>query len=329
MAPSGRHGTAFLLTLIAWLLIFWGFLHIDFPLERYERSLHIVWLERLGDIGSRLGAGVVVATISGGMALVAWFRGWPGLRETGIRALLAQLLAGTLAEALKFLIGRPRPRMLHGNDLQLGPTLTRGLESFPSGHASIAFAVAAVFARRYPAYAVPVFALAGFVAASRIIRGSHFPTDVMVGATLGLTIGRLVVEPLRDWARTVREAVLDLTPYLALVFCIAWTVMSPPLSQGGLAAAAGLVLIAGGAWAAFAGRPWAPSWTWPVVGAACIAGPPIVIAVAGLTMLGMWLRNARQAETRRAVAVRTVMIALAAAALYAVRGALPIVPIQP
>ena len=66
--------------------------------------------------------------------------------------------------------------------------------SFPSGHASNAFALAAVAERHYGWKAgVPAYALAGAVAVSRLQRNKHYLSDVMAGATLGYIVGRTVV----------------------------------------------------------------------------------------------------------------------------------------
>jgi len=66
-----------------------------------------------------------------------------------------------------------------------------GVGSFPSGHTSAAFAVATVFAKRYPHLrwvrwvAYGSAALVGF---SRVSLESHFPSDVFVGAAIGYAV---------------------------------------------------------------------------------------------------------------------------------------------
>jgi len=72
----------------------------------------------------------------------------------------------------------------------------RGNGSFPSGHAIAAFSVATVIARRYPRQRwLPyvAYGLAGLVGFSRLTLSAHFPSDVVVGATLGYSISRFVV----------------------------------------------------------------------------------------------------------------------------------------
>jgi undecaprenyl-diphosphatase len=57
--------------------------------------------------------------------------------------------------------------------------------SFPSGHASSAFAFAYAVGRHVPEMAVPIRLLAGGVAYSRVHTGVHYPGDVVIGAIVG------------------------------------------------------------------------------------------------------------------------------------------------
>lgn len=64
--------------------------------------------------------------------------------------------------------------------------------SFPSGHALNAFAIGSVVAFAFPFAAVPVLAVAASVAASRVVLGLHWLSDVIAGALVGLLIGTSV-----------------------------------------------------------------------------------------------------------------------------------------
>ena len=57
--------------------------------------------------------------------------------------------------------------------------------SFPSGHTITAFAVAVSLSLFYPALAVGLLFCALSVAASRILLGMHFLSDVLAGAAIG------------------------------------------------------------------------------------------------------------------------------------------------
>ena len=60
--------------------------------------------------------------------------------------------------------------------------------SFPSGHTITAFAVAVSLSLFYPELAVGLFFCALSVAASRILLGMHFLSDVLAGAAIGTAL---------------------------------------------------------------------------------------------------------------------------------------------
>lgn len=65
--------------------------------------------------------------------------------------------------------------------------------SFPSGHAMTAFAIAISLGHFYPDLLTGLLFVALSIAASRIILGMHFLTDVIVGALIGTLVGQASV----------------------------------------------------------------------------------------------------------------------------------------
>jgi undecaprenyl-diphosphatase len=63
--------------------------------------------------------------------------------------------------------------------------------SFPSGHAAVAFAFAGAAGRVMPVVSLPLHALAGLVAYSRVHTGVHYPLDVVVGSLLGASLSQV------------------------------------------------------------------------------------------------------------------------------------------
>ncbi len=107
--------------------------------------------------------------------------------------------ADLLAEILKRLTGRARPPV-H----RLGGPV--GSSSFPSGHATTAFACATVLAAFAPRLRVPLFALAVLIALSRLYNGDHYPLDVLAGAVLGVVTALLLLSAARRGSRPGRRA---------------------------------------------------------------------------------------------------------------------------
>jgi undecaprenyl-diphosphatase len=91
---------------------------------------------------------------------------------------------------LKRLIARPRP---HQRDSEIAPVIPPpdGF-SFPSGHAMNAFAAATAVAGTFPLLGAGLLAISLLIGASRVFLGLHYPTDVAVGALLGIALGQLV-----------------------------------------------------------------------------------------------------------------------------------------
>jgi membrane-associated phospholipid phosphatase len=98
-----------------------------------------------------------------------------------------RLVAGSYAinQAIKFTVRRRRPE-LPGLP-PLTPTVS-GM-SFPSAHATTAFAACRAFRGLAPA--PPLYAAAGLFALSRPYLGVHYPSDVLAGAVLGTAVGEI------------------------------------------------------------------------------------------------------------------------------------------
>src|SRR5262245_23643071 len=92
----------------------------------------------------------------------------------------AIIVSQVLTQAIKFSTQRDRP--------------TGECCAFPSGHASAAFATAAVLERHFGYRgAWPTMVVASYVAASRLHDNRHFASDVVFGSALGIASGWTVV----------------------------------------------------------------------------------------------------------------------------------------
>jgi membrane-associated phospholipid phosphatase len=107
--------------------------------------------------------------------------------EAGFTALAATGVAGTLDLALKLGFDRQFPHNPRSTGKFWG-----GGRSFPSGHSATSFAFASTVAHRYPRnrwIKWGAYALAAGVGLSRYPAKKHFPSDILVGATLGYVTG--------------------------------------------------------------------------------------------------------------------------------------------
>jgi undecaprenyl-diphosphatase len=125
--------------------------------------------------------GIVWLLLAVAISGFSWSRPWLWTR-VGAAVLLAESTSG----ALKLAVERDRPplsRPVPEPLLESPPTF-----SFPSGHATVAFASATVLALAVPRLRWPLYGLAVLIAWSRVYVGVHYPGDVLAGAVLGVAI---------------------------------------------------------------------------------------------------------------------------------------------
>jgi membrane-associated phospholipid phosphatase len=171
-APFTRSGAAFL---AAGATLSLAALPGEQP-QRMQSSLDASAIDGLLDFGDGLGAGQSVASL----AALSWLGGSmaqrPGLAEFGRDLSSAFLVTSAYTWTLKASIDRQRPN--------------GGAYSFPSGHTAAAFAAASVLDRHTGALpSLAGYLLASATAAGRMEENRHYLSDVVFGASLGMTIG--------------------------------------------------------------------------------------------------------------------------------------------
>jgi hypothetical protein len=115
----------------------------------------------------------------------------PTLRDAGRDSFESELLAArVVTPLLKRAFGRARPIQNEGSH-SFHP-FDKNFDSFPSGHATNAFAFATAVAGHYDGWVVPtiVYTIASGVAVARVNDHVHFPSDVLAGALIGRAIGK-------------------------------------------------------------------------------------------------------------------------------------------
>ena len=135
-----------------------------------------------------LGYGMVDIAVPLGLALLGWWRGDAGLRVRGFWGAGTVALAGVVDQVLKNISCRARPSAPGaGTFFASFPCFPApyAYASFPSGHATTAFATAVVLGLWFPRGASVFMGLAVLVGLSRVVLGAHFPSDVLAGALVG------------------------------------------------------------------------------------------------------------------------------------------------
>lgn len=216
--PWPRLGFVGMLEAVALLLLAAGLtaaamIFVD-PLILGLRLRVPAWLATLADRLTDLGySGMVLWPL--GIAIVCVVAAMPRFAARGedmARRVAASVLArlgflflsvgvvGLAVSLVKHFIGRARPMaafFLSGPDRHLTFDVMvwkSSYASFPSGHATTAFAAAVAFGALFPRLRWPLVALAAVVAVTRVVLGSHYPSDVIAGAVLGTAFALFMVK---------------------------------------------------------------------------------------------------------------------------------------
>ena len=137
-------------------------------------------VSKLGDYPAWVIVGLFIAVQQGAAAL-----------PFVLQALVNMGVGILVYKALKNRLVRERPYITHG-DIVCG-TAPLDRYSFPSGHTLHAISFTVLYGAWEPMLLIVMAPFAALVAASRIILGLHYPSDVLVGGSLGAAIGTSVL----------------------------------------------------------------------------------------------------------------------------------------
>jgi membrane-associated phospholipid phosphatase len=162
-----------------------------FLLSRYDRPLteaaadvHESWPIRVAE---EFGNASAVRPALAVVLLGSLMTGNERLQDAAFTSLESVILANLATNSIKTLSGRARPWQDEGPG-SLEPF--SGKTSFPSGHATTAFAALTPFAQYYGGLrGALIYTLASAAALSRLVTNVHWVTDVVAGSAIGFVTG--------------------------------------------------------------------------------------------------------------------------------------------
>jgi undecaprenyl-diphosphatase len=149
-------------------------------------------LRTLFVVASRLGDGVVWYVL---LVALPCVHGGTAVRPVVVMALTGMAGVGVY-KLLKRTFVRERPFITHSAICHGTPPLDR--YSFPSGHTLHAVSFAWQGVAHFPELAWVLVPLATLIAASRVVLGLHYPSDVLAGGVIGASlaaVGLAVASP--------------------------------------------------------------------------------------------------------------------------------------
>jgi membrane-associated phospholipid phosphatase len=167
-----------------------------FTVDETVRGLMATWhgavRDSIFDFGHWYGSGVPTLILFLGGYLAGLLFEQSRIRVSGLLIAESYLFSGILTTATKSVIGRWRPFTNHGawtfTPFVTGPN---DVLSFPSGHATVAFALSSILAGSIHSRVAQVllYLLAIVTAVSRIYHDQHWFSDVCLSAVFGIAVG--------------------------------------------------------------------------------------------------------------------------------------------
>jgi membrane-associated phospholipid phosphatase len=164
---------------------------LDEPVQQFTQDNRTSTADGVARTIRRFGQPEVFGTITLGLLGAGLVSGDEEITRSGGRLAAALALAGGAATVAKWTLGRPRPSMSLDADEYVPFS---GRDALPSGHTSVAFALATTLADdlQRPWASVLLYTLAAGVAWSRVNDNRHWLSDAASGAVLGITAAKVV-----------------------------------------------------------------------------------------------------------------------------------------
>lgn len=179
-----------------------GLYENDVKIQKWVLDHKTTTTNNIGDTVTHFGHGKFTPVILGGMYLYGHAADDSKMRGTVLLSVESFVLTGVFVQTLKYAAHRHRPYTDDGSRAWDGPSLNGSNDSysFPSGHASSAFAVATVIASEYDNIIVPplAYGIAAITALNRVSHNAHWSSDVFVSWAIGYFTGKAIVASHRN-----------------------------------------------------------------------------------------------------------------------------------
>ena len=129
------------------------------------------------------------------------------IRITGRLMVESLAFSGAAVILVRYVAARSRPYSREGPWHFNGFSWDNEIQSFPSGHTTVAFALSTVLAERIDSdwARIGLYGIASLTAFARVYNNQHWFSDVMVGGGFGLLAGIYVVSMEREREREIPE----------------------------------------------------------------------------------------------------------------------------
>jgi len=163
-------------------------LYIDYLAFHAINSLpHMQSTDMCARMISGVGAFGVIWFIFGGMVYIQEEKKHP-------QFFTPFFLAGVVSHVVASFLVKPWISRIRPSQLVTSIVVSEtGGYSFPSTHATVSFALAEVLALYEPRFRIVWYTIALAISVSRVYLGVHYPSDILVGALLGYSIGKVSV----------------------------------------------------------------------------------------------------------------------------------------
>ncbi len=151
--------------------------------------------DRVQRVVVKYGEGWILATLIGGGYGAGLITGDDWLRQTALLAGTSLIVASTMTQILKIIVGRARPYSADSPRTFSMFSFREDNHSFPSGHAVGCFSVSAILAARIknPWATAGLYSLAALTSLSRVYSRDHWFSDIVFGSLFSTAVAQSLV----------------------------------------------------------------------------------------------------------------------------------------